>query len=153
MGTLGALLAALGAILEKHQKINQNLMPKLTDVGSQKGAQREPKSNPKPTKFEDKNRCEKNTSSRSSWSRLGAILGHFASPLGVIFIDFLLFFKSFSWKVTFFNKYRFKSRLEPNLAHLGSILASQKAPRWVPKATKNDQKNMLNFYHFFFIDF
>ena len=35
------------------------------------------------------------------------------------------------------------------MAHLGSILASQSAPRWVPTATKNDQKKMLKFYHFF----
>ena len=67
----------------------------MTDFGSQKGAQREPKSNPKPTKIEDKNRCEKNTSSRSSWGRFGAILGHFGSPLGVIFLDFALVFKGF----------------------------------------------------------
>ena len=92
---LGRLLAALGAILERHAKIIKKSMPKMTDFGSQKGAQREPKSNPKPTKIEDKNRCEKNTSSRSSWSRLGAILGHFVTALGVIFIDFSLVFVGF----------------------------------------------------------
>ena len=140
LGGSWPLLAALGAILERHAKIIKKSMPKMTDFGSQKGAQREPKSDPKPTKIEDKNRCEKNTSSRSSWSRLGAILGHFGSPLGVIFVDFALVFKGFRENSRFSKKYRFKSRLEPNLAHLGSILASQKAPRWVPKATKNDQK-------------
>ena len=93
MGALGALLAALGAILEKHKKINQKSMPKMTDVGSQKGAKREPKSNPKPTKIEDKNRCEKRTDVRSSWSRLGAILGRFGSPLGVVFVGFSFVFK------------------------------------------------------------
>jgi len=81
-GALGELLAALGTILERSTKIIQKWMPKMTDLGSQKGAQREPKSNPKLTKIDDKNRCEKNTSSRSSWSRLGAILGDLGSHLG-----------------------------------------------------------------------
>ena len=76
LGGLGAHLGGLEAVLERHAKIIQKSMPKMTDFGSQKGAQREPKSNPKPTKTEDKNRCEKQTSSRSSWSRLGAILGY-----------------------------------------------------------------------------
>ena len=95
LGGSWQLLTALGAISERHAKIIQKSMPKMTDFGSQKAAQREPKSNPKPTKIEDKNRCEKNTSSRSSWSRLGAILGHFVTALGVIFIDFSLVFKAF----------------------------------------------------------
>ena len=96
LGALGALLAALGAILERHAKIIKKSMPKMLDFGSEKGAQREPKSNPKPIKIEDKNRCEKRTEIRPSWARLGAILGHFWSPLGVIFVDFPLVFKGFS---------------------------------------------------------
>ena len=130
LGGSWQLLTALGAISERHAKIIKTSMPKMTDFGSQKGAQREPKSNPKPTKIEDKNRCEKNTSSRSSWSRLGAILGHFGSPLGVMFIDFLLVLKPVVKNHV--KKYSFKTHLEPNLAHLGSILAPQMAPKWVP---------------------
>ena len=42
-GALGPLLAALGAILERHEKINKKTMPKMIDLGSQKGAQREQK--------------------------------------------------------------------------------------------------------------
>ena len=67
----------------------------MTDFSSQKGAQREPKSNQKATKNRCKKRSEKNIAIRSSWGRLGAILGHFRSLLGAIFIDFSLVFKAF----------------------------------------------------------
>ena len=68
-------------------------MPKMTDFGSQKGAQREPKSTPKPTKIEDKNRRENKLSSRPSWSRFGTILGHFVTALGAKNLDFSLVFQ------------------------------------------------------------
>jgi hypothetical protein len=123
-------LAALGAILERHQKIIKKSMPKMTDFGSQKGAQREPKSNPKPTKIEDKNRCEKNTSSRSSWSRLGAILGHFGSPLGVIFIDFSLVFKAFRENSRFSKNIVSRAVLSPTWLILGRF--------WPPKRLQDE---------------
>ena len=44
-------------------------------LGAQKGAKREPKRDQKRTKIEGKNDDEKRSSSRSSWSRLGAVLG------------------------------------------------------------------------------
>ena len=47
-------------------------------------------------KIDDKNRCEKNISSRPSWSHLGTILGRFGTDLGVMVIGFSLVFKSFS---------------------------------------------------------
>jgi hypothetical protein len=50
---LGLLLAALGPVLGRHAKLIKKSMPKLTDLESQKGAQREPKSNPKQTKIKD----------------------------------------------------------------------------------------------------
>ena len=125
LGALALLLAALGAILDRHAKIIKKSMPKMTDFGSQKGAQREPKSTPKPTKFEDKNRCEKNTSSRSSWSRLGAILGHFGSPLGVIFIDFSLVFKNFRENSRFSKNIVSRAVLSPTWIILGRF--------WPPK--------------------
>ena len=133
MGALALLLAALGAILERHQKIIQKTMPKMTDVGSQKGAQREPKSTPKPTKFEDKNRCEKNTSSRSSWSRLGAILGHFGSPLGVIVIDFLLVFKAFREHSRFSKNIVSRPVLSPTWVILDRF--------WPPKRLQDGSQN------------
>ena len=126
---LGGLLAALGAILERHAKIIIKSMPKMTDFGSQKGAQREPKSNPKPTKIEDKNRCEKNTSSRWSWSRLGAILGHFGSPLGVIVIDFLLVFKAFREHSRFSKNIVLRPVLSPTWPILDRF--------WPPKCVQN----------------
>ena len=101
---LGTLLAALGAILDKHQQINQKTTPKMSNFGSQKGARREPKSNKKPTKIEHKNRCEKNTSSRSSWSRLGAILGHFGGRLG----------SQKSYETVCFKAFRENSRFSKN---------------------------------------
>ena len=45
-------------------------MPKMSDLGSQKGAQREPKSDPKPTKIEDKIDAKKTPLQ----DRLGAVL-------------------------------------------------------------------------------
>ena len=75
--------------------------------GSEKGAQREPKSNPKPIKIEDKNRCEKNTSSRSSWSRLGAILGRFLTALGVMFVEKTFICKAFC-EIHVFQKISFQ---------------------------------------------
>ena len=117
----------------------------MTDFGSQKGAQREPKSTPKRTKIEDKNRCEKNTSSRSSWGRLGAILGHFGSPLGVIFIDFLLVFKAFRENSRFSKNSVSRAVLSPTWPILGRFWPPkrlQDAPQERPKTIKkNDQKN------------
>ena len=98
----------------------------MTDFGSQKGAQREPKSNPKPTKIEDKNRCEQNTSSRSSWSRLGTILGHFGSPLGVIFVDFAGVFKGFRENSRFSKNIVSRAVLSPTWPVLGRF--------WPPKS-------------------
>ena len=129
LGGSWELLAALGAILERHQKIIKKSMPKMTDFGSQKGAQREPKSSPKPTKIEDKNRCEKNTSSRSSWSRLGAILGHFGSPLGVIFIDFSFVFKAFRENSRFSKNIVSRAVLSPTWPILGRF--------WPPKSLQD----------------
>ena len=129
MGALGALLAALGAILERHEKIIKKMMPKMTNLGSQKGAQREPKSDPKPTKIEDKNRCEKITEIRPSWNRFGAILGRFGSPLGVIFIDFSLVFKAFRENSRFSKKIVSRAVLSPTWPILGRF--------WPPKSLQN----------------
>ena len=67
---LGAVLGGLGEVsggswrplggtLHDTKKINKKTIQKMTDLGSQKGPQREPKSDLKRTKIEDKNRCEK----------------------------------------------------------------------------------------------
>ena len=45
------------------------------------------KLDPRRTKIEDKNGDEKRRSSRSSWSRLGSILGRLGCRLGVIFLS------------------------------------------------------------------
>ena len=137
---LGRLLAALGAILEKHQKINQKTMPKMTDFGSQKGAQREPKSNPKPTKIEDKNRCEKRTEPKPSWNRFGAILGRFGSPLGVIFIDFSLVFKAFPENSRFSKNSVSRAVLSPTWAILGRFWPPKRLQDELQKRTKTIKK-------------
>ena len=137
---LRRFVAALGAILEKHQKINQKTMPKMIDFGSQKGAQREPKSNPKPTKIEDKNRCEKRTEPKPSWNRFGAILGRFGSPLGVIFIDFSLVFKAFRENSRFSKNSVSRAVLSPTWPILGRFWPPkrlQDAPQKRPTAIKN----------------
>ena len=56
----------LGRSLNDMPKIIKKSMPKMTDLGSQKGAKREPKTTPKRTKIEDKNPCEKRTDIRPS---------------------------------------------------------------------------------------
>ena len=127
LAALGALLAALGAILERHAKIIKKSMPKMTDFGSEKGAQREPKSNPKPTKIEDKNRCEKNTSSRSSWSRLGAILGHFGGHLGSQKSSETVCFKRFRENPRFSKNSVSRAVLSPTWAILGRFWP----PKWL----------------------
>ena len=125
--------------------MHQKSTPKMTDLGSQKGAQREPKSNPKPTKIEDKNRCKKNTSSRSSWSCLGAILGHFGSPLGVMFIDFSLVFKAFRENSRFSKNVASRAVLDRTWPDLGRFWL----PKWLQNGSqngaKNDKKIMLSF--------
>ena len=83
-------------------------------------------------------------------------MGRFGSPLGLKNIDFSLDFVGFRENSRFSTKVRFKSRLEPNLAHLGSILAPFWAPFWHPKRSKNDVENMLKFevdFDRFLIDF
>ena len=46
----------------------------------------EPKCDPRGTKIEDKNEDEKRRFRRSSWSRLGSILGRLGCRLGVIVV-------------------------------------------------------------------
>jgi hypothetical protein len=88
-------LAALGTILKRHAKIINKSIPKMTDLGSKKGAQREPKSDPKRTKIEDKNRCEKNYLQ----DRLEAVLGRSWAvlwpPLGSFLLILYWFLKLF----------------------------------------------------------
>ena len=139
MGALGALLAALGAILERHAKIIKKSMPKMLDLGSEKGAQREPKSNPKPIKIEDKNRCEKNTSSRSSWGRLGAILGHFGGHLGSQKSSETICFKRFRENSRFSKNSVSRAVLSPTWPILGRFWPPkrlQDAPQKRPKTIK-----------------
>ena len=98
LGPLGRLLGPLGAILKFESEFGQILAPQRVPKGSQKGVKMAPKWDPKRTKIEDKFRHRKKTSSRPSWGRLGAILGHFRSPLGVKNVDFSLVFKAFREK-------------------------------------------------------
>ena len=140
LAALGLLLAALGAILERHAKIIKKSMPKMTDLGSQKGAQREPKSNPKPTKIEDKNRCEKRTEPKPSWNRFGAILGRFGSPLGVIFIDFSLVFKAFRENSRFSKNSVSRAVLSPTWPILGRFWPPKSSLFRTQKRPKTDQK-------------
>ena len=75
LGGSWPLLGALGAILERHEKIIQKSMPKMTDLGSQKRPNMAPKSDQKATKNRCKKRSEQSIELRPSWGRLGAILG------------------------------------------------------------------------------
>ena len=76
---VGVVLSSTGWAEPRH--LARFWVPK----GGQDGAKMEPKSDPRRTKIEDKNGDEKR-SSRSSWSRLGSILGRLGCRLGVIFL-------------------------------------------------------------------
>jgi len=138
LAALGPLLAALGAILERHEKIIQKSMPKMTDLGSQKGAKREAKSDPKRTKIESENRCEKNVSSRPSWSRFGTILGRFGTDLGLENIDFSLVFKAFRENSLFSKNIASRAVLTPIWPNLGGFWH----PKWSKMALQNDLKTI-----------
>ena len=101
LAALGPLLAALGAILGRHVKIDEKSMPNMSDFGSPNPPQMAPKSSQKTTKNRCEKRSEKRTEVRSSWGRLGTILGRFGSPLGLKIVDFSLVFKAFREKSLF----------------------------------------------------
>ena len=81
LAALEPLLAALGAILERHAKINQKSMPKMTDFDLPKAPKMPPKSTPKSTK--NRHRRPKLSKTLPD-SLLGAILApfwpHFGTP-------------------------------------------------------------------------
>ena len=120
----------LGTTCKNHSKIDAKSM---TDLGSQKGSQMAPKSIPKRTKIDDKNQCEKNTSSRPSWSRLGRILGRFGTALGLIFIDFPLVFKAFREHSRFSKNIVSRPVLSPTLVILDRF--------WRPKRLQDGSQN------------
>ena len=94
-------------------------------LGAQKGPKMEPKCDPRGTKIEDKSDDEKRKFRRSSWSRLGSILGRLGCRLGVIF---LILAGVLQWflKNHVFEKIRCQ---EVTWADLGSIWGGQEAPK------------------------
>ena len=89
-GSPGSVLGGSWAVLERSWRpsCSKTIFDRFLDnfgvvLGAQKGAKREPKRDQKWTKIEGKNDVEKRCFSRPSWSRLGAILGHFGGHLGV----------------------------------------------------------------------
>ena len=113
-------------------KRNSGILGSICPKGPQRAAEGRPrapkgsqKPNPKPTKIEEKNRCEKNTSSRPSWSRLGTILGRFGTDLGVMFIDLSLVFKAFRENQRFSKNITSRAVLDRSKADFG--------PTWLPK--------------------
>ena len=94
-------------------------------LGAQKGAKMSPESDPRRTKIDVKNDVEKRRFRRSSWSRLGSILGRLGCRLGVIF---LILARVLQWflKNNVFEKIRCQ---EVTWADLGSIWGGQEAPK------------------------
>ena len=119
------------------------MIQKVIDFGSQNGAQREPKSDPKRTKIDDKNQCEKNISSRPSWSRLGTILGRFGTDIGVMFIDFSLVFKAFRENSLFSKIIVSRAILSPTWPILGRFWDPKTPHVGTPKRLQSDQKNNM----------
>ena len=76
---------------------------------------------------------------RPSWGCLGAILGHFRSPLGVIFVDLSLVFKAFRENSLFSKNIVSRAVLGPTWHDLGRFWL----PFWHPFGTQDGQKTML----------
>ena len=95
----------------------------------QNGAKMEPKCDPRGTKIEDKNEDEKRRFRRSSWSRLGSILGRLGCRLGVIFLSLAVVLQCFL-NIHVFEQIRCQ---EAKRADLGSIWEGQEAPKWRPQ--------------------
>ena len=82
-GVPGGVLGGSWAVLEAILRPDDFWIDLGVVLGAQKGAKREPKRDQKCFKIEGKNDAEKSCFSRPSWSRLGAIFGHFGGHLGV----------------------------------------------------------------------
>ena len=126
---LGPSWAALGTTCKNHPKIDA----KNDRLGLPKASQMAPTSDQKTIKNRCKKRSENRTEKRPSWNRLGAILGRFGSPLGVIFIDFSLVFKAFREKSIFSKNIVSRAVLSPTWPILGRF--------WPPKCLQNGSQN------------
>ena len=142
-GALGALLGGLGAVWGHRSLFGRFLVRFLLQLGSKKAPQKRPKWSPKPIKIEDKFRHRKRTSSRPSWGRLGAILGHFRSPLGSQILIFQLFFHAFRE-----NCFQTISLQEPSWTELGPTwidFGTQNGAKMAPKSDPKTIKTHVNF--------
>ena len=92
LGGLGGLLGHLGIPWVDFYRFKPNKARWGAELGSIWEPKMEPKSTKKRTRIEDKNQDKKIRSLRSSWSRLGSILGRLVCRLGVIFNGFVLVF-------------------------------------------------------------
>ena len=145
MAALGPLLAALGrswddlgTTCKNHQKIDTKNDRFWLPKGVPNGTQIDPKTIPKRTKIDDKNRCEKNTSSRPSWSRLGRILSRFVTDPGVSFIDFSLVFKAFREHRRFSKNITSRAVLDRSKPDFGPTWR----PKWLPNGSQNGSKTI-----------
>ena len=152
LAPLGPLLAALGPLLRRHAKIIKKSMPKMTDLGSQNHPKMAPKSDQKATGNQCKKRSEKRTEIRSSWGRLGTILGHFRSPLGVKNIDFSLVFVGFREKSRFSKNSVSRAVLSPTWPILGRFWPPKRLQDGSQKRPKTKEKTCW-FFITFLIDF
>ena len=103
-GALGRSWGDLGTTCENHQKIDAKndrfWLPKAPPNGTKIALKSDQKSM-------KKTKRKKRSDKIPSWNRLGAMLGRFGSPFGVIFIDFPLVFKAFL-KIHVFQKITFQ---------------------------------------------
>ena len=124
--------------MQKPSKNRYQQLPILAPKGVPNGTQIDPKTDPKRTKIDDKNRCEKNTSSRPSWSRLGRILSRFVSDPGVIFIDFSFVFKAFREHRRFSKNITSRVVLDRSEPDFGPTWR----PKWLPNGSQNGSKTI-----------
>lgn len=126
-GALGALLGAFGALLERHAKIIQKSMPKMTDFGSPKAPKMEPKSHQKRSKINAKNEAKK----KPKQDGLGVVLGRSGVVLGRFLDSILLIFHWFLKgfvKIHFFQKITLQdaswTELGPSWVDFGSLFGT-----------------------------
>jgi hypothetical protein len=103
------------------------------DFEVQKAPQKGPKWSQERTKIEHKIQHKTKRLSRSSWIRLGPVLGRFGVDLGVKNSENPLVFKGFRENHVFEEDKAWKAILDGTWVELDA----QKGPKWVPNRSQN----------------
>jgi len=113
LGALGALLGALGPLLERHAKIMQKSMPKMIDLDPPKPSKMTPKSLPKLTK----NRCKND-------AKKEPMQDHCRTPQNAKVME---------------TPMQYQQPTKPHKSHVDGFWAPKTNPHGTPKRPENDQ--------------